>query len=70
MQLFDFYKYKYQLNFDGTVSPYRTAAMMAGNSLVCAHCCIHLLCLPPSASMGHFSVMAGTSLVSAVRESL
>jgi hypothetical protein len=35
MEFADYFKWKYQLNIDGTVAAYRLGALLAGNSLVC-----------------------------------
>lgn len=35
MSFNEFFKWKYQVNIDGTVAAYRLGSMLAGNSLVC-----------------------------------
>jgi hypothetical protein len=35
MEFADYFKWKYQLNIDGTVAAYRLGALLASNSLVC-----------------------------------
>lgn len=37
ISLFDFFKYKYLINIDGTVAAYRFASLLAGSSLVLKH---------------------------------